>query len=102
MKFTPEEGHIRVSLMLQTEKDTPTLLQIKVSDNGVGMSESAIDKILGGTASSTHGTEGEQGYGFGLALVKHLINSLNGTMHIDSKTGESTTFEVNLPQLAAL
>jgi signal transduction histidine kinase len=100
MKFTPEGGQVRVSLSLKTEKETPVLLQIKVSDSGVGMSEQDIEKILGGTASSTDGTEGEQGYGFGLALVKHLINSLKGTMHIISKPGEGATFEVNLPQLA--
>lgn len=102
MKFTPEGGQVRVSLTLKTEKETPVLLQMKVSDTGVGMSEQAIEKILGGTASSTDGTEGEHGYGFGLALVKHLIGSLNGTIHIMSKPGEGATFEINLPQLSSL
>ncbi|MFD0749545.1 GAF domain-containing sensor histidine kinase [Mucilaginibacter calamicampi] len=101
MKFTPESGQVRVSLTLKTEKDTPVLLQINVSDSGVGMSDQAIEKILDGTASSTDGTSGENGYGFGLALVKHLISGLNGTMHIISKPGEGATFEVSLPQIAS-
>jgi len=101
MKFTPEGGQVRVSLVLKTEDDSPVLLRISVSDSGVGMSEEAIEKIIEGTASSTDGTEGEHGYGFGLALVKHLISSLNGTMNIISKPGEGATFEVNLPQTSS-
>ena len=99
MKFTPGGGQVRVSLTLKTEQETPVLLKISVSDSGVGVSDQVIDKILDGTASSTDGTGGEHGYGFGLALVKHLIGNLNGTMHITSKPGEGATFEVALPQM---
>ena len=99
MKFTPEGGRIGVSLVLQTKKDTPTLLQIKVSDSGVGMSAEAIEKIMGGTSGTTQGTDGEQGYGFGLALVKHLVTALKGTVTVTSKPGEGATFEIHLPQL---
>jgi len=99
MKFTPGGGQVRVSLTLKTEQETPVLLKISVSDSGVGVSDQVIDKILDGTASSTDGTGGEHGYGFGLALVKHLISNLNGTMHITSKPGEGATFEVALPQM---
>ncbi len=99
MKFTPEGGQVRVSLKLQTEKDTPTMLQIMVSDSGVGLSQQAIDQILSGTSGTTNGTEGEKGYGFGLALVTHLVHGLKGTFHIASKPGEGATFEIQLPQL---
>ncbi len=101
MKFTPEGGQVRVSLTLQTEKDTPTMLQIIVSDTGVGMSQNAIDRILEGSSGTTQGTEGEQGYGFGLALVTHLVNGLKGTFNIKSKPGEGATFEIHLPQIVA-
>ena len=101
MKFTPVSGLVRISLTLKTEKDTPVLLNITVSDSGVGMGEEAIKNILEGTASSTDGTGGENGYGFGLALVKHLVSGLNGTMHITSKPGEGATFEISLPQMTS-
>jgi signal transduction histidine kinase len=46
---------------------------------------------------------GEAGFGFGLALVKHLIESLKGTLNINSTPGDgSATFEVRLPQASAL
>ncbi|MEO6283847.1 MAG: GAF domain-containing sensor histidine kinase [Dyadobacter sp.] len=97
MKFTPEGGEVRVDLRLIIDPNWPAL-QILVKDTGVGMSQEAITAILSGTASSTEGTGGEQGFGFGLALVKHLVDSLEGTMNITSEPGKGTTFEINLPQ----
>ena len=48
-------------------------------------------------ASSTQGTSGEQGFGFGLALVKHLTEGLKGTMQIHSSPGEGAGLEIQLP-----
>ncbi|RFZ82038.1 sensor histidine kinase [Mucilaginibacter terrenus] len=97
MKFTPANGKITVDLSLKIE-ETKNLLQINVTDTGVGLTQEGIDKILSGKATSTDGTGGEQGYGFGLALVKHLVDSLKGTMHIYSQPGQGANFEVVLPQ----
>lgn len=97
IKFTPEEGSVTVELNLIGGKVKNTL-DIVVKDSGVGLSEDRINYILNGTASSTDGTGGEQGYGFGLALVKHLVEGLQGTMHIVSNPGEGTNFEIKLPQ----
>jgi len=71
-----------------------------VKDSGVGLNQHSIDAILSGTAKSTDGTQGENGYGFGLALVKHLVDSLNGHMNIHSVIDEGSTFEINLPRKA--
>jgi signal transduction histidine kinase len=73
-------------------------LQIKVTDTGVGLDTATIGAILQGNISSTDGTMGEHGYGFGLALVKHLTEGLKGTLQIYSMPGKGATFEVNLPQ----
>ena len=97
IKFTPEEGSVTVELNLIGGKVKNTL-DIVVRDSGVGLTEDRIHYILNGTASSTDGTVGEQGYGFGLALVKHLVDGLQGTMHILSKPGEGANFEIKLPQ----
>ncbi|TSD66085.1 GAF domain-containing sensor histidine kinase [Inquilinus sp. KBS0705] len=97
MKFTPKDGSVTVDLSLKIEEDH-NLLQINVTDTGVGLDTDSINNILSGNASSTNGTSGEQGYGFGLALVKHLVDSLKGTMHIYSQPGQGANFEVVLPQ----
>lgn len=97
MKFTPENGKIRVELQMERQ-ESKNLITIKVSDSGVGMDEMSIKDVLEGNANSTEGTGGEVGYGFGLALVKHLVEELKGTMHIHSKIGEGTSFEIKLSQ----
>lgn len=98
LKFTPKDGKVDVDLSLKVEEGTQNLLQIKVTDNGVGLDKQSIDAILNSNASSTDGTVGEKGYGFGLALVKHLVEGLKGTLKIYSEPGNGATFEVNLPQ----
>ncbi|TWR27265.1 GAF domain-containing sensor histidine kinase [Mucilaginibacter achroorhodeus] len=97
MKFTPKDGRIGVDLSLK-QGETENILQVNVTDTGVGLSKDAIEKILSGNAKSTDGTGGEHGYGFGLALVKHLVESLKGNMRIYSEQGKGASFEILLPQ----
>lgn len=98
IKFTPEKGTVTVDLDLIIESNKKTL-HIVVKDSGVGLSQESISKLISGDGASTNGTGGEQGYGFGLVLVKHLIDTLKGTMKIYSKPGEGATFDILLPQM---
>jgi len=98
MKFTPTYGKVTVDLNLKIEKGKTNLLRIKVTDTGVGLDKDAIKTILSGNATSTEGTGGEQGYGFGLALVKHLVGTLKGALNIYSESNQGATFEVSIPQ----
>jgi len=98
MKFTPKDGAVTVDLNLKIEPGKQNILRVKVKDNGVGLDKQGIDNILNSNASSTDGTGGEKGYGFGLALVKHLVDTLKGTISIYSEPGMGATFEVSLPQ----
>jgi signal transduction histidine kinase len=97
MKFTPVGGTISVKLAVKTG-EFKNELHMLVEDTGVGMDTAKIDQILAGQGKTTEGTSGEQGYGFGLALVKHLIDGLKGNMYIASTMGTGTTFEIVLPQ----
>lgn len=96
MKFTPDNGKVTVDMRLE-EEEALNRLYISVADTGVGLNESTRQAILNGNALSTDGTHGEQGYGFGLALVKHLVNNLDGKMDIVSQQGKGATFMVTLP-----
>ena len=97
IKFTPEGGTVNVSLELVPGSGA-NILRILVSDTGVGVTAEQIEFILKGTPSSTDGTDGEAGHGYGMYLVKHLIDSMNGTMHIKSEQQMGTHFEIVLPQ----
>ncbi|CAG5003060.1 Sensor histidine kinase RcsC [Dyadobacter sp. CECT 9275] len=96
MKFTPLGGRITVNLDLFFA-GTGKSLSIEIKDTGVGLTESEIKAILDGDAVSKKGTAGELGYGYGLALVKHLVESLNGFLTITSEPGNGTTFTIRLP-----
>jgi signal transduction histidine kinase len=97
MKFTPAGGQVTVHLGIDIEA-AGHILQIKVEDTGVGITDDKIARILKGEGETTNGTSGEQGYGFGLALVKHLVDNLKGTMRISSELGKGTAFMISLPQ----
>jgi len=99
LKFTSQNGIIDVQLDLIKNKEQK-FLQIIVADNGVGLSAEGIDNILQGNKNSSDGTTGEKGYGFGLSLVRHLIQSLHGKLNITSVPGEGATFIVTLPQIS--
>ncbi|HEY0610177.1 MAG TPA: HAMP domain-containing sensor histidine kinase, partial [Chitinophaga sp.] len=97
IKFTPAKGRVTVELDLKKE-DHQRYLEVKVSDTGVGISAGAIEAIAQGNAGTTQGTGGEKGFGFGLSLVKHLVEKLKGNLTIHSAPGEGSSFVVRLPQ----
>ena len=66
---------------------------IVVEDSGPGMDESIRKHIFQRGFSS----KCESGHGFGLYLVKQSIDSLNGTISVESAPGEGTIFTVRLP-----
>jgi signal transduction histidine kinase len=97
IKFTPSGGTVAVDLAL-TPGDMQNCLTITVKDSGIGLTASAIGAISNGTPLSMPGTEGEQGFGHGLALVRQLVERMQGTMHISSALGKGSVFAISLPQ----
>jgi two-component system nitrogen regulation sensor histidine kinase NtrY len=65
---------------------------IAVSDNGNGIPDEIVDKIF--TPNFTTKTGGT---GLGLAMVKNIIESIDGNIGFVTKNGEGTTFYVSLP-----
>lgn len=97
IKFTPPMGKVEVELDLMIGKGT-RMLKIAVRDTGMGIEPDAVNQILSGNVSSSEGTIGEQGYGFGLSLVKKLVSSMNGTLEISSEPGKGSVFYVQIHQ----
>jgi signal transduction histidine kinase len=97
IKFTPHFGKVLVELQLQDEPHF-NVLQINITDSGVGLTQENINELMEGASVSQTGTSGEKGFGLGLNIVKHLIDSLHGTIKINSTPGKGTAFEIKLPQ----
>jgi signal transduction histidine kinase len=66
-------------------------VRILVKDTGEGLSEEAKQNMF-----KPLFTTKAKGQGFGLAVVKRLIDSLNGNIEFESKIGEGTTVIVEL------
>lgn len=96
IKFTPPGGKVEVFLDMEILEKEKSLL-LKVKDSGVGISPAKINDILEGGATSSFGTSGERGFGFGLNLVNHLVKGLNGKLNLTSVEDEGAEFELILP-----
>lgn len=63
---------------------------LKVCDKGIGIPDDLAQKLFDINAKTSRvGTGGEKGTGFGMPLVKMLVNSYGGTINIDSSTEEN-------------
>jgi len=98
IKFTMPGGGIKVSSARRQNQ-----VEIKVSDNGVGIAEAVQAKLFRiESLVSTPGTANEKGTGLGLILCKEFVEKHGGTIRVESKIGEGTTFILNLPGIAAV
>ncbi|MGG7035574.1 MAG: sensor histidine kinase [Flavobacterium sp.] len=96
IKFTPHGGKIEIGI--EKNKLNPAFQTIYVKDNGLGMSESTIEKVFKINAKTSElGTDGEKGTGLGLILCKEFINKNNGEIWIESQEGQGSTFYFTLP-----
>jgi len=96
VKYTPRGG--RISILLKEKTQNSEYMMLKICDNGIGIPETK-QKYLFTSAEieSTPGTENEKGTGLGLKLCYELVKINNGTIVIESKTGEGTCFIITLP-----
>ncbi|WP_165868975.1 MULTISPECIES: PhnD/SsuA/transferrin family substrate-binding protein [Methanohalophilus] len=93
IKFTPEGGRVR--LLSHVEND---VLQVSVSDTGVGISEKAQDTLFDAfTQEDTSSSRNYEGTGLGLSLVKKFVNMHGGDVWVTSKKGEGSTFTFTIP-----
>ncbi|NTV15544.1 MAG: PAS domain S-box protein [Desulfobulbaceae bacterium] len=74
------------------ERDNRENLQIRVTDNAMGIAESIRETIF-----EPFFTTRENGTGLGLAIVKQLVESHNGTVGVNSVIGEGSVFTIILP-----
>lgn len=95
LKFTHPAGQIKISAVPKQDE-----VMVSVSDNGVGMTKSTIEKIFRFEESfSTPGTQKEQGTGLGLLLCKEFVSKLGGKIWVESKLGKGSTFYFTIPKI---
>jgi len=92
IKFSNPGGKITIGLSL-----VDGMTHFTVSDQGIGMTEEEIKKILLNGGITRRGTANEKGAGMGLTLVREFTNLHNGTLSITSEPNRGSTFEVIIP-----
>ena len=90
-RYTPSDG--AVSLHVRRDKQ---LLQIEISDSGIGIPEEEQALIFDAFYRSRN-VEGRRGLGLGLSIVNESLLQMGGTIAVKSKIGEGTTMCVEIP-----
>lgn len=90
-KFTPNNGHVSLKVVGEDHGDAITV-HIHIKDDGVGMSEAKVAKILSADPKDI----GLEGTGMGMAIVNQLMGLLHGKITCHSKVNEGTEFIVTL------
>ena len=97
VKFTPEGGNISLDIQRTAQFDDRSTLQFTIKDNGIGMSEDFLPHIFDTFAQEDATSTNKYGSsGLGLAITKNIIEMMNGTIRVESKKGEGTTFIVSV------
>ena len=98
IKFTPAGGTVSVRLRQfpSTQKDCAQY-EIRVKDNGIGMSQEFSQKIFDPFERERTSTVSKiQGTGLGMAISKNIVNMMGGTIEIKTQKNKGTEFIIRL------
>lgn len=91
VKYSEEDKKIEVAAEILDEQ-----LILKVSDEGIGIPEKDIPHLFQPFSRATN-TNGIDGHGLGLAIIKKFLDLVNGKCEVISKVNEGSTFFIKLP-----
>lgn len=97
LKFTPQGGSVRLEIQQLQRTANSVRLSFTVSDTGIGMSAKFMDQLFvpfeQESASISHQYGGT---GLGMPITKNLVTLMGGTISVQSKVGEGSTFVIEL------
>ena len=93
IKFTPARGKVVISACKKEG-----VLEVKVSDNGIGLSKESHEKIfMPFTQADSSAARGYGGAGLGLYIVRNFVDLHGGKIWVESEVGKGSTFTFTLP-----
>jgi len=97
-KYTKEAGVIEMEAsIVMGDEGQPDCIEIMVNDTGLGMDPNELKNVFSAFYQTEHGKKTGSGTGIGLALVKGLVDFLDGTIKIESIPQAGTQVTVTLP-----
>lgn len=99
VKFTSDGGTITFEAQCQEKGgDGYINMHYHISDTGIGMSEEFTKEVFEEFAQEDSGARTQyHGAGLGMAIVKKYVDMMGGTISVQSKKHEGTTFTVDIP-----
>ncbi|MFY9852490.1 MAG: ATP-binding protein [Terracidiphilus sp.] len=91
LRYTPQEGEI-----LLAAEEVKDFVKFTVRDTGRGIEAERLGNVFDRFNSNS-----DRGTGFGLALVRRLVESLGGQIAVESRFGHGTTFRFTIPVAAS-
>lgn len=93
-KYTPDGGHIAIDVKeLDCARSGYVRIQTQIKDTGIGMSEDYLPTLFDSFSREHNTTIGKvSGTGLGMAIVKNLVDMMDGDICVKSKIGEGTCF----------
>ena len=97
IKFT-ETGSIEIRAESKPASETEAIFTLTVKDTGIGIPADKLDSIfdkftqVDGSMTRTYG-----GTGLGLTIVRQLLELMSGSISVESRLGEGSTFRAVLP-----
>ena len=103
IKYTSAGGKVTIDTReLPYDKEGYTLIQTKVSDTGIGMSEEFLPSLFELFTRERNTTLSKiPGTGLGMAIVKNLVDLMNGSIEVESELGKGSTFTITIPHKIA-
>ena len=103
IKYMPEGGKVLIDVQeFPYNQEGHTLIQTKVSDTGIGMSEEFLPSLFELFTRERNTTLSKiPGTGLGMAIVKNLMDSMNGSIEAESELGKGSTLTISIPHKIA-
>lgn len=98
IKYNKENGSLETWITEKPIGDNRSLFIFKIKDTGIGMSREYLDRIFE-PFSREHTDAGTEynGTGLGMAIMKELVDLMDGEIDIESEPGKGTTFIISIP-----
>ena len=99
VKFTKDGGHIQLQEeILPSHNAGKILVQYTITDTGVGMSKEFMEHLFDEFTQENRDARTQyRGSGLGMAITKRYVEMMGGSIQVDSKKGQGTTFVVVIP-----
>jgi PAS domain S-box-containing protein len=95
VKFTGERGAVTVAARLAGDDGPLCTVEIKVADNGIGISEEQKSRLFTAFGQAERDTSRKYGgTGLGLVISKNIVDEMGGRIWLESEPGIGTTFYV--------